>query len=230
VYNRDTLYDLVRSKIESSSAKVIVSPTLILSEDSQVIPGGSSEVQSDGTSGSIGRESANQAFVESGIQEITSYTVIAGVNGAPNTCQPEFETAGLNLGAMVHKIDDNGFVSFVLSPQISAVVGAGEEIPGCGPIKRLIRRRLDTGHLRVRDGQTLILTGVISEYDQEQVRKWPLLGDIPIVGQFFRSRNGTRQKRELVIMVTPQIIDDDQGGIYGYGYTPSKQASTYLRD
>ena len=132
------------------------------------------------------------------------------------------------FGTKVTKIDDNGFVSFVMSPEISAVVGTGENIPGCGPIKRMIRRRLDTGNLRVRAGQTLILTGVISETDQEIVRKWPILGDIPIIGQFFRNRAGSRQKNELVIMVTPQIIDDTQGGIYGYGYTPSRQAATYL--
>ena len=227
-YSYDTLYNLVRSKIESSSTKVVVSPTLILSEDPKEISSGSAEASTDGSSATIGRPNANEAFVVSGIEEITSYQVQAGQNGAPNTCQPEFKNAGLRLGAKVTKIDDNGFVSFVLSPEISAVVGAGEEIPGCGPIKRMIQRRLDTGNLRVRAGQTLILTGVISEYDQEQVRKWPILGDIPIVGQFFRSRTGTRQKRELVIMVTPQIIDDTQGGIYGYGYTPSRQAATYL--
>ena len=227
-YSFDTLYNLVRSKIESSSTKVVVSPTLILSEDPKAISSGSAQASTDGSSSTIGRPFANEAFVVSGIEEITSYQVQAGQNGAPNTCQPEFKNAGLRLGAKVTKIDDNGFVSFVLSPEISAVVGAGAEVPGCGPIKRLIQRRLDTGNLRVRAGQTLILTGVISDYDQEQVRKWPILGDIPIVGQFFRSRTGTRQKRELVIMVTPQIIDDTQGGLYGYGYTPSRQASTYL--
>ena len=219
---------MVRSKIESSSTKVVVSPTLILSEDPKEISSGSAEASTDGSSATIGRPYANEAFVVSGIEEITSYQVQAGQNGAPNTCQPEFKNAGLRLGAKVTKIDDNGFVSFVLSPEISAVVGAGEEVPGCGPIKRMIQRRLDTGNLRVRAGQTLILTGVISEYDQEQIQKWPILGDIPIVGQFFRSRTGTRQKRELVIMVTPQILDDTQGGIYGYGYTPSRQAATYL--
>lgn len=227
-YSYDTLYNLVRSKIESSSTKVVVSPTLILSEDPKSIPSGSAEASTDGSSASIGRPNANEAFIVSGIEEITSYQVQAGQNGAPNTCQPEFKNAGLRLGAKVTKIDDNGFVSFVMSPEISAVVGSGEEIPGCGPIKRMIQRRLDTGNLRVRAGQTLILTGVISETDQEIIRKWPILGDIPIVGQFFRSRTGQRQKRELVIMVTPQIIDDTQGGIYGYGYTPSRQAATYL--
>jgi len=227
-FGYDTLYNLVKSKIESSSTKVVVSPTLILSEDPKEISSGSSEASTDGSSGTIGRSSANEAFIVSGIQEITSYQVQAGQNGAANTCQPEFTNAGLRLGAKVTKIDDNGFVSFVMSPEVSAVVGAGEDIPGCGPIKRMIRRRLDTGNLRVRAGQTLILTGVISETDQEIIRKWPILGDIPIIGQFFRSRAGSRQKNELVIMVTPQIIDDTQGGIYGYGYTPSRQAATYL--
>ena len=230
VYKSNTLYDLVKSKIESSSTKVVVSPTLILSEDPKSIQGGSSDASTEGTTGSIGRTSANEAFVVSGVNEIVSYTVQAGQNGAPNTCQPEFDNAGLRLGAKVTKIDDNGFVSFVMSPEISAVVGTGENVPGCGPIKSLIRRRLDTGNLRVRSGQTLILTGVISDYDQQVVRKWPILGDIPVVGQFFRSSGSTRQKRELVIMVTPQIIDDNQGGIYGYGYTPSRQAATYLSE
>ena len=201
---------------------------MILSEDPKAIPSGSSDASTDGSGATIGRPNANEAFIVSGIEEITSYQVQAGQNGAPNTCQPQFKNAGLRLGAKVTKIDDNGFVSFVMSPEISAVVGSGSDIPGCGPIKRLIQRRLDTGNLRVRAGQTLILTGVISETDQEIVRKWPILGDIPVVGQFFRSRTGTRQKRELVIMVTPQIIDDTQGGIYGYGYTPSRQAASYL--
>ena len=227
-FNYGTLYNLVRSKIESSSTKVVVSPTLILSEDPKSIPSGSSVASADGSSASIGRPNANEAFIVSGIEEITSYQVQAGQNGAPNTCQPVFKNAGLRLGAKVTKIDDNGFVSFVMSPEISAVVGSGSAIPGCGPIKRIIQRRLDTGNLRVRAGQTLILTGVISDTDQEIIRKWPVLGDIPIVGQFFRSRTGSRQKRELVIMVTPQIIDDTQGGIYGYGYTPSRQVSSYL--
>lgn len=73
----------------------------------------------------------------------------------------------------------------------------------------------------MRDGQTLLLTGVISENDQQIVRKWPILGDMPLIGQFFRNTAGSRQKRELVILVTPRIIRDDEGGNFGYGYTPS---------
>jgi type IV pilus assembly protein PilQ len=69
---------------------------------------------------------------------------------------------------------------------------------------------------------------VISDSDLQVVSKWPILGDIPLVGQFFRNSTGQRQKRELVIMVTPRILDDDQGGTYGYGYQPSSREARSL--
>jgi type IV pilus assembly protein PilQ len=90
--------------------------------------------------------------------------------------------------------------------------------PACTNVINILSvRRLDTGALRVRDGQTLVLTGVISDADASELRKWPILGDIPLIGQFFRASNNTREKRELVILVTPRIVDDGQGGTYGYG-------------
>jgi type IV pilus assembly protein PilQ len=96
-------------------------------------------------------------------------------------------------------------------------------VQGCGATDILSVRSLDTGSARVRDGQTLILTGVLSDRDIEQVTKWPILGDLPLVGQFFRNTNGNREKRELVVMVTPRIINDTEGGAYGYGYEPSSR-------
>jgi type IV pilus assembly protein PilQ len=44
---------------------------------------------------------------------------------------------------------------------------------------------------------------------------------MPLIGQFFRSTTGTRNKNELVILVTPHIINDNEGGNYGYGYQPA---------
>ena len=216
-------YDLVRATIESNSTKVLASPTLIINENSEPIASGAAvTVGGSGTAAlntaSIGRPYANESFVTVGAQEIVSYTVQAGQNGAPNSCQPEFGTAGLTFGARVSRIDDNGFVTFSMSPEISAVIATDVRIEGCGTVNTLTTRRLDTGEVRVRDGQTLILTGVISDSDQAVVRKWPVLGDIPFVGQFFRNSINKREKRELVILVSPRIIRDDNGGNFGYGY------------
>jgi type IV pilus assembly protein PilQ len=239
-YPRNQLFDYIRATITSSSTKVLASPTLILSENSEELrkgedtlalnianlsSGGSgNNSNSTGNTGSdnnatIGRTKANESYVTVGEQVITNYTVTTGTNGNGNSCQPEFGIAGLTFGARVSKIDDNGFVTFSMSPAITAALRQ-QPVAGCGLVDILAVRRLDTGSARVRDGQTLIMTGVISDADRQEVSKWPILGDVPIIGQFFRSSNNNRAKRELVILVTPRIINDNEGGTFGYGYQP----------
>ena len=236
-YPNNQLVDQITALITSSNSKVLASPTLILSENPEPIPsgasigssgGGSSASGSGGTTttgggssgGSIGRPFANEAFVTVGEQVITSYQTVTSTS-APPVCTPVFSNAGLTFGARISNIDDNGFVTFALSPEISAAVGVPQAVSTCGSIRIINRRRLDTGNLRVRDGQTLILTGVISDETISTVRKWPILGDIPFIGQFFRGTNNIRANNELVIMVTPKIINDEAGGVYGYGFTPT---------
>jgi type IV pilus assembly protein PilQ len=239
-YNRNNFYNFVNATIRSSNTKVLASPTLILSENAEELrkgedtlpiniaslsSGGSgNNSSSSSSSGSdnnatIGRTKANESFVTVGEQVITNYTVTTGTSGNGNSCQPEFGIAGLTFGARVSKIDDNGFVTFSMSPAITAALRQ-QPVAGCGLVDILAVRRLDTGSARVRDGQTLIMTGVISDADRQEVSKWPVLGDVPIIGQFFRSSNNNRAKRELVILVTPRIINDNEGGNFGYGYQP----------
>ena len=54
------------------------------------------------------------------------------------------------------------------------------------------------------------------------------LADLPLLGSLFRSRGSTRIKDELVILVTPRVLDDDQGGVFGYGYQPATKPATQL--
>jgi len=237
-YPSNNFYDFVRAQIVARTTKVLASPTLILQENPSVLRlgGGSISSPSDvqqgianiGLDSPIGRRRANEGVVRVGTNVVTGYEVTAPENG-PVVCTPELTTAGLVLGARVEKIDDNGFVTFTLSPSISAVTDFETPPQGCGSRLNILSvRSLDTGAVRVRDGQTLILTGVISDLDREEVTKWPIVGDLPIVGQFFRNSAKTRQKRELVIMVTPRIVNDVEGGTYGYGWQPSTPQSRDL--
>jgi type IV pilus assembly protein PilQ len=232
-YTTDSFYNLLRATINSSSTKLLASPTLILTDNPEAISGGAATTVAAGSAlgtATIGRERSNEAFVTVGTQVITNYTVSSSATGTSSNviaCAPTFGTAGLTFGARVSKIDDNGFVTFNLSPSISASTSS-QTVIGCGPIQILSVRRLDTGSVRVRDGQTLILTGVISDLNSQVVDKWPILGDLPLVGQFFRSTGGSREKRELVIMVTPRIINDTEGGSFGYGYQPASPETRQL--
>jgi type IV pilus assembly protein PilQ len=241
-YYPNNFYNFVNATIRSSNTKVLASPTLILSENAEELRRGEDTLainianlssggsdSSSNSSGSdnnaiIGRTKANESYVTVGEQVITNYKVTTGTNGNGNSCEPKFGIAGLTFGARVSKIDDNGFVTFSMSPAITAALGK-QPVAGCGLIDILAVRRLDTGSARVRDGQTLIMTGVISDADRQEVSKWPILGDVPIIGQFFRSSNNNRAKRELVILVTPRIINDNEGGNFGYGYQPGTNDS-----
>ena len=113
-----------------------------------------------------------------------------------------------------------------VSPEISVPIPAGRQ-QGVS-IFNISGRKLNSGSIRLRDRQTLILTGVIQDSDRQQATKWPIIGDLPLIGQFFRSSASNRQKNELVIIVTPTILDDSEGGTYGYGYRPSIHESRQL--
>ncbi|MCP9803589.1 general secretion pathway protein D [Cyanobium sp. T1G-Tous] len=237
-YPENQFFDFVRAQIISGSTKLLASPTLILQENPSLLREGSEAASSGGSSQSasqgitnigldsaIGRRRANEGVVRVGTNVVTGYSTETPSQGGNVVCTPELSTAGLVLGARVEKIDDNGFVTFVLSPSVSAVTDQENAPQGCGSNLNILSiRSLDTGALRVRDGQTLIMTGVISEFDRTEVSKWPILGDMPLIGQFFRSSSGRKEKRELVIMVSPRIVNDDQGGVYGYGYQPGTSA------
>jgi type IV pilus assembly protein PilQ len=202
-YPKDQFFDFVSAQILSTSTKKIADPTLM------VLEGESSSV-GVGTTYAVNCETVTTDFS-------TSTNIVK-------------EEAGLQVTVSVKRIDDNGFVTLKLDPTIKAPTAP--QFLACGDglvtIYDLVVRQLKTGEFRVRDGQTLILTGVIQDETKEVVTKWPVVGDLPLIGQFFRKTNSIREKRELVILVTPAIVNDDQGGDYGYGYEPSTQAAKKL--
>lgn len=73
----------------------------------------------------------------------------------------------------------------------------------------LQRRNLELKNVRIKDGDTLVIAGMMREHETRTVSKIPFLGDIPGIGSFFRSTATEQTKDELVILITPKIITDD---------------------
>lgn len=63
--------------------------------------------------------------------------------------------------------------------------------------------------INVRSGATMAIGGLLNSEDSKTVSKIPLLGDLPIIGQFFRHTSKTRDNRELLILITPTLVSDD---------------------
>ena len=92
------------------------------------------------------------------------------------------------------------------------------------PLPRFRVRQITTSTI-VWDGQTIVMGGLISESIQKIKDKVPVLGDIPIVGRLFRSEATHKQKKNLVIFVTPTIIDPAGNRIHAEDnlpYDPNK--------
>ena len=200
-------FNWLEAKITNENAKILASPTLILGENSNILTSGAASVDDTLSAATIGRPFKNEGFIKVGETVITSFTQTQNEGGS-TTCTGTEGTAGITFGAKLEKIDDNGFVTFALSPAISSVTKS-EEIAGCGIQNTLSVRKLDTGSIRVKNGDTLILTGVLQDSDSSSVSKVPILGDIPILGSLFRNNATQKRKSELIILVTPRILRDE---------------------
>ena len=185
-------FGTLQASIEKGSTKVLASPTLLLSE--------SSGSAGDGTE--IGRKFGNEGFVEVGDEVPVNASFEPGKG-----CQFEYDLVGVKLGAKILGIDQNKYITFTMSPQVTGISSL-LTIPGCGQVNILNSRRVDTGSVRIKDGETLVLTGVITDTDVEKLYKFPILGDLPLLGSIFRSKSSESTKRELIVLVTPTLIID----------------------
>ena len=142
---------------------------------------------------------ANQAeaFIQQGV-EIPYEARQAGVGaGAINV---EFKEAVLELRVTPLITPDNR-VQLSLNVKQDTVGEIFNNIPS------IDTRELGTRVL-VENGQTVVLGGIYQEERNYTATKVPVLGDVPIMGRLFRQRGTSDEKRELLIFVTPQILDD----------------------
>ncbi len=197
-WNTNSFFGLLEASIENGNTKVLASPTLLLSESS-------------GTAGGegIGRQYGNEGYVEVGDQVAVDGTFSDG------SCDLKYDNVGVELGAKVLGIDQNKNITFTMSPVVTSI-SSSRVIPLCGQVSLLNSRKVETGAVRIKDGETLVLTGVIQDADVNKIYKYPLLGDLPLLGSLFRSKSNETSKRELIILATPKIINEGSSNIEDY--------------
>ncbi|MGK7893873.1 MAG: secretin N-terminal domain-containing protein [Xenococcus sp. (in: cyanobacteria)] len=195
----------LEAQITSGNAKILTDPTLVVQEGQQ----------------------ATVKLAQNVIESVK--TEIDGDSGT-RTITPVIVEAGLVLTVNVERIDDNGFVGLSVSPTVSSIGSTQEFDSGGGAnniLSLLSKREVSSGLIRLRDGQTLILSGIIQDSERSTISKVPILGDLPILGSLFRSSTKDNERAEVVVLLTPEIIDEQAG--FGYNYTPGKDAREMLR-
>ncbi|MCT7983278.1 AMIN domain-containing protein [Laspinema sp. A4] len=195
---------LLEAQIQSRNAKILTDPTLVVQEG----------------------ETARVELTQQVLSSVTIQTQDT-VAGPRETISPNLEPVGLTLSVNVERIDDNGFISLDLIPEVSSPLASVDTGLG-GFVTPIQRRLLQSGTIRIRDGQTLIISGIIQDQDRTTVSKVPILGDLPLIGSLFRSTNRTNERAEVIVLLTPQILDDSENANFGYGYVPGQEAQQML--
>lgn len=140
-------------------------------------------------------------------------------NGVANV---EFKDYGIKLD-IAPEIDANGNVRAVVETEISQIDAAlaVNGTPG------LLTRRAQT-QVNVRSGQTIVISGLLSSEQSTDIDQLPGLGKLPILGNLFKSKNTRNSVSELVIFVTPEIIDPQNFQLSKRGSELKKYAQTSL--
>ena len=133
---------------------------------------------------------------------------IAGA-GIVTTYQAYPITATTTL-SVAPRINGDDTITVFLAPQIQSFQGTSVSPSGL-TFPNLVGQAISVV-ARVKNNETIVLGGLTSKNDNNTTKKVPVLGDLPIIGQFFRSQATNRTSTELLIFVTPTIIEDDATG------------------
>jgi type II secretory pathway component GspD/PulD (secretin) len=137
--------------------------------------------------------------------EVQAYNTGAAAGGAAQT-QVQISETGIKISLEPH-VNENNQVTIKVDPEVSNIVeflGVNKDLP-----HTQVRRTSTT--VRVEDGHTVFIAGLLRDDDEVTVTKFPILGEIPLLGYLFQNRKHTRLKTNLILEITPRILKDSTG-------------------
>ena len=140
----------------------------------------------------------------------TPYTTNATVTNTATTTTSA-TVSFIDTGVKLHVtpvIHDDGYITMKIKPEISNQEATPYNVPGGGTIPIVDTSEVQTT-VRVKDGVTIIIGGLMKDELSNTKNKVPVLGDIPWLGKAFNNENRNLQKTEIVIFLTPHIINGD---------------------
>lgn len=171
----------VQLLLQQNKARILANPSVVVSDNTEALVTLASEV----------------------IHKVTS-TVSLGVTNV----NVELTKAGIFLD-VCPKVAEDGFIYMRIRPQVSAPTGPPQTFANQQVIVTLLNiREIIAQEVRVKDGQTLCLGGLFSEQEAAQISKVPYLAETPLFGALFRNTLKGRSRRELMLMITPKIVEE----------------------
>ncbi len=116
----------------------------------------------------------------------------------------QFKEFGIRLG-FLPTVTPRGTIRMVVAPEVSSLDYSNSLTVNGASVPGIATRRVQT-EIELEGGQSFVIAGLLNNQTQEQLNKIPGLGDIPLLGKLFQSRQITKNNNELLVMVTPQLV------------------------
>ena len=131
------------------------------------------------------------------------YPAVQG-GGAGNAVSIVFKEFGIRL-KFTPTITRGGSIRLKVAPEVSALDFSNPLVFGGFTIPSLLTRRTET-EVEMKNGQYLAIAGLVDNTMTDNSTKIPILGDIPILGQFFRSKDARQRRTELLVLISPKLV------------------------
>jgi len=182
--------------LQTNKAKVIANPSLVVVDNTEALITIANEV----------------------VHKVTS-TVSLGVV----TTNVELAKAGIFLNVLP-RVTEDGFVRVRIRPQVSTPLGAPQTF-GQGANQTTVTllnvRDIITQEIRIKDGQTITIGGLFTEQEAAILSKVPYFAEMPVLGAFFRTTFKGRNRTELMLLITPKIVEEDPTQLSESGSSPT---------
>lgn len=133
------------------------------------------------------------------------FPVVQGTSGAFASVTVQFRPFGVKL-EFTPLVNPDGSIRLKVAPEVSALDYTNSVTISGYTIPAISTRRAET-EIELRDGQSFAISGLLDHRTTQKLSHMPGIGDIPILGEFFRSRETDLTVTELIVIVTPSVVD-----------------------
>ena len=139
------------------------------------------------------------------------YPVVqGGAGGTAPSVTIMFKEYGVRLN-FIPTITPRGTIRLQVAPEVSALDFTNAVTVSGFNVPAITSRKVKT-EAELADGQTFVISGLLDNRETQTLEKLPFIGDIPILGKFFQSMSKNRTNTELLVMVTPEIVNPIPAG------------------
>jgi len=158
----------------------------------------------------VATQNGEKAIIDISLEEY--FTIVTDLYGVPARLRTEIKVIKTGVTLEIKpNIGNDGDITVDVATEVSDVASRQNQIEGniSGDLPLVRRRKVDTC-VRVKEGDAIVIGGLIETQERSKDKRVPLLSSIPLVGGLFKAKESSTVDKEVVIFITPRLIREDR--------------------